>query len=44
MRKIFYHGWIILVDDKKTIYIVAFDWTEHATLSSAKAHIDYITK
>ena len=44
MRKIFYHDYIILVDDKKTTYIVALDWSEHATLSSAKAHIDYLAK
>jgi hypothetical protein len=44
MRKIFYNTYIILVDDKTDTYIVALDWTEHATLISAKYHIDYLTK
>lgn len=44
MRKIFYNSYIIMVDDKKSVYIVALDWTEHATLTSAKCHIDYLTK
>jgi hypothetical protein len=44
MRKIFYENYIIIVDDKKNIYIVALDMSEHITLSSAKHHIDYLTK
>jgi len=44
MRKIFYNTYIILVDDKKSVYIVALDWSEHDTLTSAKYHIDYLTK
>jgi hypothetical protein len=44
MRKIYYLDYIILVDDKKTTYIVALDWSEHITLTSAKAHIDYLSK
>jgi hypothetical protein len=44
MRKIYYNTHIILVDDKKSVYIVALDWTEHDTISSAKAHIDYLAK
>ena len=44
MRKIYYYDYIILVDDKKSIYIVALDMSEHLTLTSAQCHIDYITK
>jgi hypothetical protein len=44
MRKIFYNTYIIMVDDKKSIYIVAMDWSEHTSLTSAKCHIDYLTK
>ena len=44
MRKIYYNNYIIMVDDKKSIYIVALDWSEHVTLTSAKCHIDYLTK
>jgi hypothetical protein len=44
MRKIRYNDYIIIVDDKNEIYIVALDMSYHATLISAKCHIDYITK
>ena len=44
MRKIYYLDYIILVDDKKSIYIVALDMSEHLTLVSAQYHIDYLTK
>jgi hypothetical protein len=44
MRKMYYLDYIILVDDKKSIYIVAMDMSEHKTLISAKCHIEYLTK
>jgi hypothetical protein len=44
MRKIYYNDYIIIADDKNDIYIVALDMSYHATLISAKCHIDYITK
>ena len=44
MRKIYYNNYIIMVDDKKSIYIVALDMSEHLTLVSAQHHIDYLTK
>jgi len=44
MRKIRYNDYIIIVDDKNEIYIVALDMSYHATLISAKCHIDYLTK
>lgn len=44
MRKIYFLDYIILVDDRNSIYIVAMDMSEHKTLISAKCHIEYLTK
>jgi hypothetical protein len=42
MKKIYYLGyWIFLVGDE---YLVSIDNTTHKTLTSAKAHIEFLTK
>jgi len=42
MRKIHYLGYIIFEVGKE--YVVSIDNSFHKTLTSAKAHIDYLTK
>jgi hypothetical protein len=42
MRKIYYLGYIIFEVGKE--FVVSIDNSFHKTLTSAKAHIDYLTK
>jgi len=42
MRKIFYLGYIIFEVGNE--FVVSIDNSFHKTITSAKAHIDYLTK
>lgn len=42
MRKIYYLGYVIFEVGKE--YVVSIDNSFHKTITSAKAHIDYLTK